>query len=163
MASQDDDDEEDDDENEEASSTFFNDLYKLDLTSFKWSILQLRFDEKKLLELKVFNQNFYLNINWILFFSIFSRGKKEINKIKKSTKSKTTNENENENETIMSEEDEEEEEKSDDDNDEENNKNLESNMDIENLTIEDSATAKLETESDVFQVNHFFLEFLLQF
>ena len=27
---------------EEANSTFFNDLYKLDLTSFKWSIVNLK-------------------------------------------------------------------------------------------------------------------------
>lgn len=38
-----DDEDEDEDDEDGASSIFYNDLYKLDLTTHKWSPLQLRY------------------------------------------------------------------------------------------------------------------------
>ena len=51
-----DDEMDDDDDEDEASSIFYNDLYKLDLTSFKWTQLQLRFilENNKLIIIKYF-------------------------------------------------------------------------------------------------------------
>ena len=40
---EDDDDDDDDEDENKANSLFFNDLYKLDLTNYKWTLLKLKY------------------------------------------------------------------------------------------------------------------------
>ncbi len=60
LKDEDDDDDDDDDEDEnKANSLFFNDLYKLDLTNYKWTLLKLKYILKFSL--------FAINLNFISF------------------------------------------------------------------------------------------------
>lgn len=70
----------DDDDEEEASSIFYNDLYKLDLTNFKWTQLQLRLVSYRYSDSKAFK----------IFLFQFERGKKEIKTKVKKTVDKST-------------------------------------------------------------------------